>query len=602
MGREQEPSWHAPMRRAIVAAATGILTVSVAWAGAGLAPVPAGSTGHLDDNEVVAAPDGEVDGFEPAEAGTSPSTSASGTDSSAADGRRPARLEIPVRPDPDARSDPDEPDPQVRPGDRVPRGTAVVRAGEARRSIVPAPPEGQRWEQDRSRCDLLDLEATVGHVQGVLERLVSGDGRLWPVEPSCIFLGGYGIGPLFPMTSVEEHGLWVRAVAIEGTDGGTLVVVSVDGIGWLWERAEQCPSCGARAITERLGDELGIDPAGIWLHATHTHTGPDFMGAWGSVPTWYLEQVTAAIEDTVRDAVSGLRPAVLEAGEQIARDHNRDRRSTYHAAEEPFLAYVRALAVTPDGRRYLDERAGRPAVVGTLAAFAAHPTTRPHEEGVGDGDWPVRFEAAVDARDGGRTVHAQTGLGNLSAVGGTEMGHALAAELPAPRTGRVLQSAEVRVARQVVTHPVTNVPLSGLGLLGLVDRAFLTQPARASVGRSAEAPCASASAVSVDAPVAGAWIGDEVALSAGPGELFANLSNTVKERSGARVTLPLSQTNDALGYVGQSFEVDALTSAAGLGFVADGHVFVDYEDSYAIDVCFGDHVLDATLQLLTDLR
>jgi hypothetical protein len=65
----------------------------------------------------------------------------------------------------------------------------------------------------------------------------------------------------------------------------------------MWERQHTCVDCGAQAIAERLGDELGIDPAGIWIHATHSHTSPDFMGAWGGVPAWYLEQVTATIED-----------------------------------------------------------------------------------------------------------------------------------------------------------------------------------------------------------------------------------------------------------------------------------------------------------------
>jgi hypothetical protein len=80
----------------------------------------------------------------------------------------------------------------------------------------------------------------------------------------------------------------------------------------------------------------------------------------------------------------------------------------------------------------------------------------------------------------------------------------------------------------------------------------------------------SAAPASVEAPIAAVRIGDELALTAAPGELYANLSNTIKERSGARVTLPLSQVNDALGYIGQSFEVDR-ASQQGLGFAADGH-------------------------------
>jgi hypothetical protein len=54
-----------------------------------------------------------------------------------------------------------------------------------------------------------------------------------------------------------------------------------------------------------------------------------------------------------------------------------------------------------------------------------------------------------------------------------------------------------------------------------------------------------------------------------------------------------------LGYIGQSFEMDR-ASQQGLGFFADGYVFVDYEDSYAIDQCFGDELLERTIALLRD--
>ncbi|MEX0835228.1 MAG: hypothetical protein WD010_04005, partial [Nitriliruptor sp.] len=490
---------------------------------------------------------------------------------------------------------------RFRPGPALPDGTAVVRAGSGRRSIAPVVPDGQAWERDAATCQLLD-PSTLGQLDSTFEALVTRSGRLWPTTDGCMYLGGYGIGPMNPMTDVDpELGLWARAFAIEGTDGGTFVVAAIDAIGWPYERVRECVECGARAITERLGEELGIDPAGIWIHATHSHTSPDAMGAWGGVPEWYLRQMTAAIEGAVRDAVTSLRPAVLETAEVIAREHNRERRGTYRSAEEPHLGVLRALAVDDGGTRFLtDARRGTPAVVGTLATFAAHPTTRDAGSGVAHADWPALLEAVTDDRDGGRTVHVQTGLGNLSTAGGFEMGATLADRIPLPGRGDLLRRADVRVVRVPVRHPVSNLPLTLLGAPGFIDREFLLEPSTVSVGPSETAPCASAGPASVEAPVAAARIGDAVALTAGPGELFANVTNTIKDRSGARLTLPLSQVNDALGYLGQSFEVDR-PSQQGLGFAGDGVLFVDYEDSYQIDVCFGDAVLERTLQLLGDL-
>jgi hypothetical protein len=64
--------------------------------------------------------------------------------------------------------------------------------------------------------------------------------------------------------------------------------------------------------------------------------------------------------------------------------------------------------------------------------------------------------------------------------------------------------------------------------------------------------------------------------------------------------MPLAQANDALGYMPQSFEISPV-GQQGLGFVAGGVLIVNYEDSYAIDRCVGDMVLETGLDLLGSL-
>ena len=51
----------------------------------------------------------------------------------------------------------------------------------------------------------------------------------------------------------------------------------------------------------------------------------------------------------------------------------------------------------------------------------------------------------------------------------------------------------------------------------------------------------------------------------------------------------------------QSFEINPV-GQQGLGFVAGGAVFVSYEDSYAVDRCVGDMVLEAALALLAFMK
>jgi hypothetical protein len=51
----------------------------------------------------------------------------------------------------------------------------------------------------------------------------------------------------------------------------------------------------------------------------------------------------------------------------------------------------------------------------------------------------------------------------------------------------------------------------------------------------------------------------------------------------------------------QSFELSPV-GQQGLGFVAGGVLIVNYEDSYSIDRCVGDKVLETSIELLNSLR
>jgi hypothetical protein len=105
----------------------------------------------------------------------------------------------------------------------------------------------------------------------------------------------------------------------------------------------------------------------------------------------------------------------------------------------------------------------------------------------------------------------------------------------------------------------------------------------------------------VELPASAARIGTDIVLTAAPGEVFANYTNTVREKNPGRITFPLAQANDALGYMPQSFEIHPV-GQQGLGFVAGGFLFVNYEDSYAIDRCTGDLMLEETLKLLAEVK
>jgi hypothetical protein len=501
-----------------------------------------------------------------------------------------------------------------------------VLAGAARNSIFPRPEDyGGTWERTREECATLSAEGFEGMLNEPVEAAdhLAATGSPWPENPNCIYMGGFGLGPMNPVTSWnEELGLWVRAVALRDRDGDNLVLAVIDGEGYFWDYASKCDDCGIKQLTAQLAadDELGLDAEDIVIAATHAHSAPDFIGGWGFVPDWYMEQVADTIKGTVRDAVASMRPAVLEYGEKTARPFNRERRDTYRSAEEQQLAWLRAYVpgrTTAPGRsagkgrgKGGNETTSPSETIATIGAYAAHPTTFGTNGGEAHPDWPGLFEASLEERFGGVGLHFMTGLGNMSAAG-LEHAHDpdrptgaddLAGLIAAVGAGNPIEQPDIRTARTTWLQPTTNVPLTALGGAGFFDRKF-SGPATVRTGKDPDKfQCTSAAPVSAEVAASAARIGDELALTAAPGEIFSNLSNTLKDQSGAPVTMPLGQANDALGYMPQSFEHNPV-GQQGLGFVGElqGYLFVNYEDAYAIDRCFGDMALETSIDLLGDL-
>lgn len=553
------------IRLVLVPALVGMLSVSVAWAGAGLAPVPV-TPEELVPLVTVAAADADIAVQGTAVQGTAGTAgTAEGAGGAAIAGD-------------DAKTDPGSA------GGRAPRAvTSGLLAGAAKISIYPEPDAaaGEVWAKEG--CETLGSDAN--QVPNHALNLSSP----WPRNPDCIYLGGFGIGPMNATTDFDtDLGLWARSTAL--SDGEeTLVLTVVDGVYWFGEYASMCDGCGSFAMAEDLGAELGIDPAGLIFTATHSHAGPDFIGGWGGVPEWYMEQVADAMRDSVREAVSSMVPANVEAGELLAREHNRERRSTYRSAEEAGLSWFRST----------DARNGK--TIATVGAYAAHPTTVGTNNKIAHPDWPGVFVNRLEERFGGVGLHFMTGLGNMSASGGTDMGRRLADLVPDQGDGTPLINTDVRVSQTFWDHPVTNPALTGLALPGFFDRPF-SGPAAVREGKSADRPCASTSPVSVHTSVTAARVGD-LWFTGAPGEIFSNYSNTVKERTaggGTIATFPLGMANDAMGYIIQSIETFDESRLAALGF--SGQDAFEYEDAYSIDRCFGDMGLETTLRMLEGLR
>jgi len=518
-------------------------------------------------------------------------------------------------------------------GDDVQLGDDEALAGAAKVDLEPTPDEsaGEVWVRDRDEC----VPAGTGGVDPERALTHVADPRTpWIENSNCIYMGGFGIGPSQPVIEWDAYepetpvyggsgdinprgyGLWARSFAV-ARGGQTFVMTILDGEGYFAAYNRLCGStpCGIHALQEQLAAELGsANPAlGITRNSfvvgsTHAHSGMDFIGGWGAVPQWYMDQVAEAIRASVREAIASMVPATLEVGESLARQHNSERRDTYRSAEDPTVNWLRAY-----------DRDG--AVVATVGAFAAHATSFGGSATLAHADWPGVFEKRVEERFGGVGLMFEAGLGNMSTRGGYRMGARVADLLPGEGGGSLIPKPDVQVRQTFWDQPVTNGPLGTLGAGGFFDRPF-SGPAVVEAGKSSSKPCRSASAVSAHVSASAARIGQvrhfrmvenpetgqlervddpqwpDFLITTAPGEIFANYSNTVEEQAslGAMV---FGQTNDALGYMPQSFETDHV-ARQGTGFAGLG-VF-EYEDAYSIDACFGDVTLENTMAMIGQMR
>ena len=580
-------------RRMAIGFLAGGVTVTSAWAGAALTPVPdAPPTATTTVPAATASSSPAPESSKPTKA-----KSSAAARSSAVAIQDPASL----------------PDGQVL-------------AGAAKNSIEPRPADyGGTWEKSPEKCATLSedgVQMLLEDPPGMGDHLAAA-GSPWPENPNCIYMGGFGLGPMNPVSSWDQdHGLWVRAVAMRDRSGDDLVMAVIDGEGWFWDYGSKCTDCGIKQLTAHLAadEDLGLKAEDIVIAATHAHSAPDFIGGWGFVPDWYMKQVSETITKTIREAVTTMRPAVLEYGERTARPFNRERRDTYRSAEEQQLAWFRAYAPaeTTTARRTTRKSRSRSRAkttsvgetIATVGAYAAHPTTFGTNDGEAHADWPGLFEADLEERFGGIGMHFMTGLGNMSAAGLEHVDdpdHATGADdlaglIAGVGNGRTVAQPDIKATRTTWVQPVTNVPLTALGAPGFFDRKFVTGPSTVQTGEDPDKfQCTSAGPTSAEVAVSAARIGNDIAVTGAPGEIFSNYSNTMKEQSNAAVTLPLGQANDALGYMPQSFEMSPV-GQQGLGFTdATGYVFVNYEDSYAIDKCFGDMALETTIGLQRQL-
>jgi hypothetical protein len=236
-----------------------------------------------------------------------------------------------------------------------------------------APPSAQGWQ----------VGVVVSDITPTDDELASGE----------LYMGAYGIlTARGPATGVHDP-IYARTMVLKS--GSSTIALSILDLPGISNRA-------LHAIADAVQAEAALASQNVLVGATHTHSGPDLQGLWGSVPDAYKQRLIDVTAQSIVEASAAAAPAELFVSKGSAP--NRNRRG--HAQIDSELTVLEAKA--PGGAR-----------LGTLVNFAAHPVK------VGAGNKLISRDFCgytvdqLEAELGGHVLFFNGVVGDVSPDGGS---------------------------------------------------------------------------------------------------------------------------------------------------------------------------------------
>jgi hypothetical protein len=400
-----------------------------------------------------------------------------------------------------------------------------------------------------------------------------------PLAPDL--LAGYGqadlaapLGGSMPGYFVDRKAtsfldpLMAKAVYLErGQTQGALVVLDLVGLG-----APEVRAC--RQAVERA---CGIDPAHVWVHATHTHTGTMTPRSFtsdaqeihaeiyvGEVNNDWVAELPGRVAQAVRKAQSAAKAGPVQLAqtrvEKIAfyrRFRMKDGKVVTNAGRgnpdivkpagtpDPTLTVLRF----PESRTLVAIFGVHPDVIGGTLYSADYPAylTSTVKERLGN-NWNVLFMNAACGNINHIDIYnpsQKKGIAESMRIGGV-LGNATVAAL---KDALPLSVDALGFESRVVPSPLRKVPADDLRE---AERILKEEPAKARSFNGLFAPAAVILGRTKDreqpAEIAAMRLGP-VGLVGMPGEIFVELAREVQHESPFDPTRVIGLTNGALGYI-----------------------------------------------------
>ena len=224
-----------------------------------------------------------------------------------------------------------------------------------------------------------------------------------------IYLAGFGNKRL---ATGRHDDLWARTIVVE--QGATRVaIVSIDLIGYY----SKATYYGVGEVRRQLDPALGITE--ILLASTHSHEGPDTIGAWGDgylkdgkYPK-YLRFVDRQIAKSITAAAAGLRPVRVRLGVTDPRRSPSIAGMQTRTGGRPPRFFDEELRVM----RFVEARGDR--TVATLINWNTHPESMEDENTILTSDFPHAIRQTVEARYGGTAIYINGAIGAAEIIGDT---------------------------------------------------------------------------------------------------------------------------------------------------------------------------------------
>lgn len=227
-----------------------------------------------------------------------------------------------------------------------------------------------------------------------------------------IYLAGFGNDR--PATGKHDD-LWVRALVLESGDT-RIALVTLDIIGY-YSRASYY---GLGEIQKLLDRKLRLDE--ILISSTHSHEGPDSIGAWGinrmsdgKYPK-YLRFLDRQIAAAITRAARTLVPVRMKAGRTNALLSPSIAGMQTRTGSRPPRFFDDELRVL----QFVAQRGdSRDKSVATLINWNTHPESMEDQNTLLTSDFPHALRQSIESRFGGTALYFSGDLGAAEIIGDT---------------------------------------------------------------------------------------------------------------------------------------------------------------------------------------